>query len=177
MPSLQNLTLRRLERSANIAIARIIEREPAEVGKGAMFRLYHLSSQNDGMSGMSELSSCWIGGNANREKTPKYSVFTVEKALRTAYNYQRYNHTSSQQSAVPRFHQYQGAALVHAKVPDINPEAESILIVSVSGLSAINDQRTGLLAIELMQWGAEHSIMHVLSTTQDRDYLRLRTSA
>ena len=170
MIALQELTLRRLERAANTAIARVIAREPADNGKGAMLRLYHLSSPEDGMAGLTELWSGWVGGNSNTTKQAKYCVISSEKALRLALNHQRYRHITSFESLAPTFHQYQGAALLRAEVPDISGTAASIIIVSVSGLSAINDQRIGLLTIAAMEWDANNSIRQVVSLTQDSEY-------
>ncbi len=174
MIKLQDLTRRKLERQANAAIVRATDLDRADVGKGAIIRLFHLSDQSAGMSGLTELWFSWIGGRANEDRRSKYEVFSFEKALRTALNYQQLGHVSSFESVRRDAYQYQGAALVECMVPELNQSGLSTLIVSVSGLAALNDQRTGLLTLELMDWKAEKSITRVLATTDDRGYLAFR---
>ncbi len=174
MESLQLTTLRNLERNASTAIARVIASDQSDAGKGAMFRLYHLTTREDSIRGLSELWAGWIGGRVNSAKRQAYGLFATEKALRLAKNCAESSHRTSFESARPDNQEYAGAVLLRARIPDIDQHSASFIIATVSGLSAINDQRTALLTIELMQWHLGDSIDQVLAVIQDPEYLHVR---
>ncbi len=174
MQSLQLATLRNLERNASTAIARIIARDESEVGNGAIFRLYHLTSGADSIRGMSELWSGWIGGRSNAQKRQTYGLFTIEKSLRLAKNHAQFGHRTSYESARPEAQEYAGAVLLQARIPEIDQHADSLVIASVSGLSASNDQRTAILTVELMKWPLGDSIRNLMQITADDEYRHVR---
>lgn len=173
MVSLQDLTKRKLEREAHTALGHIINVDPSDTHKGAVIRLFHLSHHSDGMAGLTELWSAWIGGNArsNIERRPKYEALSYEKALRTALNHYMHSHVSSYESVRPKVHQYQGAVLIGAYIKDIHATEPTLLIASVSGLSALNDQRLALFTNERMGWASPVSIVKVCAVTGDHEYM------
>ncbi len=168
---LQSLTKRTLEREAHNALVRITYDSITDAGKGAYLRLFRLTDQTLGIRGLVELWSGWIGGNANAERRPLYEIFSNEKAYRTARNYQIEDHITSWESRDEKSHQYQGASLISAQVPDFSILGPSLLIVSVSGLSAQNDQRLGLLTVNAMGWAAGVSVKAVCERTNDSAWL------
>ncbi len=170
---LQDLTKRRLERAANTALLRIVEADPSDTHKGAFTRIFHLTAPSDGMSGLTELWCGWIGGRSNEDRRAKYEALSYEKGLRTAKNAYALGHVSSYESMRPKFHEYQGAVLIGVYVKEIHVTEPQLLIVSTSGLAALNDQRTGLLTIELMDWASPAGTTQVCAVTGDDAYLQL----
>lgn len=150
MPSLKPETLEQLIRAANRAAEQVLQLDPADKDKGAMLRLFFLEKPEDGLKSVCELWSGRICGTNNIGRRRIYSFLTVEKCQRTIKNYRRRGHVSSFESANSRDDEYPGAVLLRVRIPEINDGAECIIVVSVSGFCAINDQRTALRTIELL---------------------------